>query len=300
MPLLIVGSVGLDDIITESGSIENALGGSASYASVCAGFFSRVNLVGIVGDDFPKRDINLFKKRNVDLTGLEVVRGGKTFRWTGRYHDNFSTRDTVEIHLNVFETFRPKIPVSYANTPYVLLANIDPELQLMVLDQIKSPKFIAADTMDLWMNLKPDRVGELINRVDLIVLNDEEAAQFSGEKNIISAGRKILETKVKHVVIKKGAHGAVLFSGKRIFQIPAYPLESVVDPTGAGDCFAGGLMGYLASTNKTTFQEIKKGIVYGTVAASYNVEAFSLENLKRINKKSLNQRYREISKMTRL
>jgi sugar/nucleoside kinase (ribokinase family) len=294
MPLLIVGSVGIDKIITKAGSVENALGGSASYASVSAGFFSRVNLVGVVGDDFPGAHVALLRRRNADLAGLEIVPGGKTFRWTGKYHKNFATRETVEIQLNVFETFRPKIPAVYRKTPYVLLANIDPDLQMMVLDQIAKPRFIAADTMDLWLNLKPGRVADLVKRVDMIVMNDEEAAQFTQKANIVAAGREILRRGVSYAVIKKGAHGAVLFSRKGMFQVPAFPVENVADPTGAGDCFIGGLMGYLASTRRTGIRDIKKGMAFGTVAASFDVEAFGLGRLRRINRKAVDRRFREL------
>lgn len=299
MPLLLVGSVGIDDIITEQGEARNVLGGSASYASVAAGFFDRVNLVGIVGDDFPKEHVKLYQSKNVDLTGLERVSGGKTFRWTGKYHANFNSRDTLEIHLNVFETFRPKIPAAYQKTPYVLLSNIDPELQLMVLDQVKSPKFTAVDTMDLWINLKKDKVKELIKKVDLIVMNEEEAVKYTGETNLIRAGKALLAHGVTYAVIKKGSNGAILFSRKGLFQTPAYPLEKVVDPTGAGDSFIGGLMGYLSKTGKTDLAAVKKGIVYGTVIAASNVEDFSLRRLKKISRKDIEKRFGQMQAMTR-
>jgi cytidine kinase len=299
MPLLIVGSVGIDDIITEHGEARDVLGGSASYAAVAAGFFDRVNLVGIVGDDFPAEYRALYKKKNVDLAGLETVAGGKTFRWTGKYHENFNSRDTLEIHLNVFETFRPKIPEAYRKTPFVLLSNIDPELQLSVLDQVKAPKFTAADTMDLWINLKKEKVAELVSRVDLIVMNDEEAVKFTGEDNLIRAGRKLLSGGAPFAVIKKGSHGAALFSGKQVFQIPAYPLEKVVDPTGAGDSFIGGLMGFLAKTGKCGLDAIKKGVAYGTVIAASNVEDFSLNRLKILTRKAIEKRYDDMRRMTR-
>jgi len=299
MPLLIVGSVGIDDIITEHGEARGVLGGSSSYASISAGFFDRVNLVGIVGDDFPREYLDLYKKKNIDLSGLEIIPGGKTFRWTGKYHENFNSRDTLEIHLNVFETFRPKIPAAYSKTPYVLLSNIDPDLQLSVLEQVKSPRFIAADTMDLWINLKKNKVKELISRVDLIVMNEEEAVKYTGESNLVRAGRTLLNDGAAFAVIKKGSHGAILFSGKSMFQAPAYPLDKVVDPTGAGDCFIGGLMGYLAKSGKTDLASIRKGIVYGSVIAASNVEDFSLNRLKTLTRKSVEKRYREMREMTK-
>jgi sugar/nucleoside kinase (ribokinase family) len=298
MPLLIVGSVGIDDIITEEGSAKDVLGGSSSYASVAAGLFDKVRLVGVVGNDFPKKYMDLYKKKNIDLTGLEIA-DGKTFRWTGRYHKEFKSRDTLEIHLNVFADFRPKIPASYKESPYVLLANIDPDLQHMVLDQIKKPKFVAVDTMDLWINIKRERVDALLKRVDLIVMNDEEATLYTGKQNLILAGKALLKSGVKYAVIKKGSHGAILFSNKAIFQIPAYPLEKVVDPTGAGDSFIGGLMGFVASKKKVDEVVLRKGMVYGTVAASYNVEAFSLDRLRSVLRKDVEKRYKYISAMTK-
>ncbi|MBL8027310.1 MAG: sugar kinase [Fibrobacteres bacterium] len=298
MPLLIVGSVGIDDIITEEGSAKGVLGGSSSYAAVAAGLFDRVRLVGVVGNDFPKKYVELYKKKNIDLAGLETA-NGKTFRWTGKYAKEFKTRDTLEINLNVFADFRPKIPAQYKDSPYVLLANIDPDLQHMVLDQIKKPKFVAVDTMDLWINIKRDRVAALLKRVDLIVMNDEEAALYTGKNNLISAGKELLKSGVKYAIIKKGSHGAILFSKNSIFQIPAYPLEKVVDPTGAGDSFIGGVMGYAAAKKRSDEASIRRGIVYGTVAASYNVEAFSLEKLKTVSKADVEKRFKFIASMTK-
>lgn len=298
MALLIVGSIGIDTIHTEAGSAEDVLGGSASYASLSASYFSRVNLVGIVGEDFPDAHMRLFRKRKIDLDGLEIVKGGRTFRWTGRYHENFAGRDTVEIHLNVFETFRPSIPASYRKTPFVLLSNIDPELQLSVLDQMEAPRFVAADTMNLWLDIKRSKVQELISRVDLIVMNDEEAEQYTGEKNPVCAGRKILKSGVKWAVIKKGSHGSLLFSGNAVYPLPAYPLDRVCDPTGAGDCFIGGLMGYLAAKGKTGLKEMKKGIAYGTVLASFNVQAFSLDSLTKTGRPAIETRYLNFKKIS--
>jgi len=268
------------------------LGGSASYASVSASFFSPVRLVGIVGEDFPKKHLTLFKQRQIDTTGLDIVKNGKTFRWTGRYHDNFSGRDTLEIQLNVFETFRPILPDIYRKTPYVLLSNIDPDLQLSVLDQITTPRFVAADTMNLWLDIKLKAVKELISRIDLIVMNDEEAEQYTGKKNAVEAGRDILKSGIPFVVIKKGAHGALLFSKKCIFPIPAVPLAKVIDPTGAGDCFIGGLMGYLAGQGKSDFRHLQTGVVHGTIAASCCVENFSLNRLRKVSSQELGKRFK--------
>ncbi len=298
MPLLIVGSIGIDDIITENGSAKNVLGGSSSYASVAAGLFDKVQLVGVVGNDFPKKYIDLYKSKNIDLSGLETAEG-KTFRWTGRYHKDFKSRDTVEIHLNVFADFRPKIPQLYKKTPYVLLANIDPDLQHMVLDQIQKPRFVAVDTMDLWINIKRKSVDSLLKRVDLVVMNDEEATLYTGCQNLFAAGKELLKCGVKYAVIKKGSHGAILFSKSGIFQTPAFPLLKVMDPTGAGDSFIGGLMGYVASKKNSDISTLRKGIVFGTVAASYNVEAFSLNKLKSVTKKDIDKRYKDIALMTK-
>ena len=291
MPLLVVGSIGIDTILTETGKAENVLGGSASYAAVSAAFFGRVNLVGIVGDDFPEEHLRLFRSRRVNLEGLETVRGGRTFRWTGRYHPDFVKRDTVEIHLNVFESFRPAIPPACRAAPFVLLSNIDPELQLSVLDQTERPGFVAADTMNLWLDIKRPQVEELLSRVDLIVMNDEEAQQYAGEKNLISAGRKLLRPGAKWAVIKKGAHGALLFSRSGVVPMPAFPVERVVDPTGAGDCFIGGLMGYLSRAGKTGPGALKRAVAFGTVMASFDVEAYSLDRLKNLDKKQVMGRY---------
>ncbi len=298
MSLLIVGSVGIDNIITESASANGVLGGSASYASVAASLFNGVRLVGIVGKDFPKKHMSLYKSRNIDLEGLEIA-AGDTFRWTGKYQPEFKTRETLEIHLNVFADFRPKIPNAYCGTQFVLLANIDPCLQHLVLDQMCAPKFVAVDTMDLWINIKRKEVDSLLRRVDLIVMNDEEAVLYTGKKNLICAGNELLKCGVRFVVIKKGSNGAVLFTKNGIFQSPAYPLKKVVDPTGAGDSFIGGLMGYISSKNKVTEESLRKGVVYGTVAASYCVEAFSLNKLRTISKKELDGRFNDIMRMTR-
>jgi sugar/nucleoside kinase (ribokinase family) len=292
--LLIVGSIGIDDILTPAGSARNTLGGSASYAAVAASFLSPVRLVGIVGSDFPRRFLNLFRRRGIDLLGLEIVPGARTFRWTGRYHENFSSRETVEIHLNVFEAFNPRLPAAYASSPYVFLANISPRLQLSVLDQVRSPRFVAADTMDLWIRTDPSRVRALIRRVDLILMNDEEAVLFTGERNLVAAGRALLSAGARAAVIKKGAHGALLFPGPGmpLFQVPAVPLARVVDPTGAGDSFAGAFMGHLASRRSTAPPALRSAMAMGSVMASFTVEDFSLGKLARQSSAALRRRHR--------
>lgn len=292
MSVLVVGSIGLDTIKTPSAEHADLLGGSASYAAVSASFFSSVNLVGIVGDDFPKPHIEYFGSRNIDLCGLQIV-SGQTFRWSGEYHTDLNTRTTRSIALNVFEHFTPKLPAGYDNTQYVLLANIAPSLQSHVLDQMTQPRFVIADTMDLWINIAKDDLLALLKRVDMLILNDGEARQLTSENSLIKAGKIIRSLGPKYVAIKKGEHGCLLFGEDEFFSCGAYPLEDIHDPTGAGDTFAGGLAGYLASLNHTevTFQTLCKAVVYGSVLASFNVEAFSLERMRSLTPQDVEERY---------
>ena len=295
MSVLVVGSIGLDTVKTPLAEHADLLGGSASYAAVSASFFSGVNLVGIVGDDFPQPHVAFFGSRNIDLCGLQIA-PGKTFRWSGEYHLDLNTRSTRSIDLNVFEHFTPTLPAAYNQTQYVLLANIAPSLQSHVLDQMTQPRFIIADTMDLWINIAKDDLLALLKRVDMLILNDSEARQFTGENSLIKAGKLIRKLGPKYVVIKKGEHGALLFGENEFFSCGAYPLEEIHDPTGAGDTFAGGLAGYLASLNhpEVTFQSLRKAVVYGTVLASYNVEAFSLERMRTLTPADIESRYKAI------
>ena len=294
MSVLIVGSIALDDIKTQLAEHKNLLGGSASYGAVSASNFSPVSLVGIVGEDFPKEHVELFRNRQIDLAGLQIV-PGKTFRWSGEYMWDMNTRETRSVELNVFETFTPVLPEGYRQTPIVLLANIAPDLQHHVLDQVSQPRFVIADTMDLWINIAKDSLTRLIGRVDMLILNDGEARQFTGETSLIKAGKKIREMGPAYVAIKKGEHGCLLFGPEaEFFSCPAFPLEDIHDPTGAGDTFAGGLAGYLAAncgTGEVTFEALKKAVVYGSVLASFNVEAFSLERLKTVDKPQIESRY---------
>jgi len=294
MSVLIVGSIALDDIKTQLAEHKNLLGGSASYGAVSASNFSPVSLVGIVGEDFPKEHVELFRNRQIDLAGLQIV-PGKTFRWSGEYMWDMNTRETRSVELNVFETFTPALPEGYRQTPIVLLANIAPDLQHHVLDQVSQPRFVIADTMDLWINVAKDSLARLIGRVDMLILNDGEARQFTGETSLIKAGKKIREMGPAYVAIKKGEHGCLLFGPEaEFFSCPAFPLEDIHDPTGAGDTFAGGLAGYLAAncgTGEVTFDALKKAVVYGSVLASFNVEAFSLERLKTVDKPQIESRY---------
>ncbi|MEI8235311.1 MAG: PfkB family carbohydrate kinase [Verrucomicrobiota bacterium] len=292
MSVLVVGSIGLDTVKTPLAEHADLLGGSASYAAVSASFFSSVNLVGIVGEDFPKPHVTFFGSRKIDLCGLQIA-PGKTFRWSGEYHTDLNTRSTRSIELNVFEHFTPTLPDGYNHTQYVLLANIAPSLQSHVLDQMTHPRFVIADTMDLWINIAKEDLLALLKRVDMLILNDGEARQFTGENSLIKAGKQIRKLGPKYVVIKKGEHGALLFGENEFFSCGAYPLEEIHDPTGAGDTFAGGLAGYLASLDhpEITFAALRKAVVYGTVLASYNVEAFSLERMRTLTFQDIERRY---------
>lgn len=299
MSVLVVGSIGLDTVKTPVEEHADLLGGSASYASVGASFFTDVNLVGIVGEDFPKAHVDYFSSRKIDLEGLQIV-PGKTFRWSGEYHWDLNTRTTRSIELNVFEQFTPTLPSDYTTTPFVLLANIAPKLQSHVLDQMQRPRFVIADTMDLWIGIAKDDLLALLKRVDLLILNDGEARELTGETSLIRAGASIRKLGPKYVAIKKGEHGCLLFGGNHFFSCGAYPLEDIHDPTGAGDTFAGGLAGYLANscTGEITFDLLRKAVVYGSVLASYNVEAFSLERMRRLTQKDIDDRYQMFKLMS--
>ena len=300
MSVLVVGSIGLDTVKTQIEEHADLLGGSASYASVGASFFTSVNLVGIVGDDFPKAHTAFFGSRNIDLQGLETVEG-KTFRWSGEYHWDLNTRETRSIELNVFEHFNPTIPAVYRDTPFVLLANIAPKLQSHVLDQMSKPRFVIADTMDLWINIAKDDLLALLKRVDMLILNDGEARQLTGESSLIKAGARIRKLGPKFVAIKKGEHGCLLFGDNDFFSCAAYPLEDIHDPTGAGDTFAGGLAGVLARENDSgpvNFGSLRRAVVFGTVLASFNVEAFSLERLKTVDAAQIEDRSRLLRLMS--
>ena len=299
MSVLVVGSIGLDTVKTPVEEHADVLGGSASYAAVGASFFTGVNLVGIVGEDFPKPHVDYFSARKIDLEGLQIV-PGKTFRWSGEYHWDLNTRDTRSVELNVFEHFTPTLPKTYVNTPFVLLANIAPKLQSHVLDQMERPRFVIADTMDLWINIAKDDLLALLRRVDMLILNDGEARQLTGETSLIRAGNRIRELGPKYIAIKKGEHGCLLFGPNVFFSCGAYPLEDIHDPTGAGDTFAGGLAGYLASLDHSaiTFEHLRKAVVYGSVLASYNVEAFSLERLRRLTYQDIEERYQMFKLMS--
>ena len=292
MSVLVVGSIALDTVKTPVEEHADLLGGSASYAAVGASFFSPVNMVGVVGDDFPTAHVDYFRTRQIDLAGLQIE-AGKTFRWSGEYMWDLNTRETRSVDLNVFEHFTPTLPAGYVDTQIVLLANIAPKLQSHVLDQIAAPRFIIADTMDLWINIANDDLRALLPRVDMLILNDGEARQFTGETSLIKAGAKIRALGPRFVAIKKGEHGCLLFGQDEFFSCGAYPLEDIHDPTGAGDTFAGGLAGYLAAqgSGAVTFSQLRNAVVFGSVLASFNVEAFSLERLRTLTQEDIAGRY---------
>ena len=291
MSVLVVGSIALDTVKTPFEEHADLLGGSASYAALGASFFSPVNLVGIVGDDFPKAHIELLRARDIDLAGVQIV-PGKTFRWSGEYMLDMNVRETRSVELNVFEHFTPVLPDAYKAASLVLLANIGPNLQNHVLDQVQSPRFVIADTMDLWINIARPELMRLIQRVDLLILNDSEARLLTQETSLVRAGAKIRALGPRYVVVKKGEHGALLFGPDEFFSCGAYPLEDILDPTGAGDTFAGGVAGFLASTCRgdVHFGDLRKAIVWGSVLASFNVEAFSLERLRTLTQNNIDER----------
>src|SRR5438445_3618159 len=298
MSLLVVGSIALDAVKTPVEEHTDLVGGSASYAALSASFFTPVNLVGIVGSDFPESEFQFWKSRDIATGGVQRV-SGKTFRWSGEYAWDLNTRETRSIALNVFEHFRPALPPKYRETPFVLLANIAPKLQSHVLDQMERPRFVVADTMDLWIETTRADLESLLRRVDLLILNDSEAREMTKETSLIRAGRKIRGFGPCYVAIKKGEHGALLFGEEEFFSCGAYPLEDIHDPTGAGDTFAGGMAGYLASTvRKVTFTDLRKAMIYGSVLASFCVEAFSLERLRNLTMDQINERYETFKLMS--
>jgi cytidine kinase len=298
MSVLIVGSTALDSIKTPKAENPRLLGGSASHAGVAASFFGPVNLVGVVGDDFPKRYIQLYERHGIDLEGLQRV-PGKTFHWSGEYELNMNNRRTLATELGVFETFNPTLPAAYQTTPFVLLANIAPALQSHVLDQMRRPRFVAADTMDLWLNIAMPDLLKLLKRLDAFVLNDSEARQLTGEDNVPDALKKIHRLGPKYVIIKLGSHGSILSSPQGLFICPAYPLPKVVDPTGAGDSFVGGMMGYLSAARGSVDENIRRAMIYGSVVASFCCEGFGLKFTTRITRPAIEARFKELEQLTR-
>lgn len=296
MSVLIVGTTALDSIKTPKASNPRLLGGSASHAAVAASFFGPVNLVGVVGRDFPKRYLQLYERHGIDLQGLQI-RPGKTFHWSGEYEQNMNRRRTLTTELGVLESFSPELPSAYTRSPYVLLANVAPSLQHHVLDQLRRPKFVAADTMDLWLNIAKDDLLRLLKRIDLFVLNDSEAHQLAEEDNVINALPRLHQLGPTYVIIKKGEHGAILSGPQGLFLAPAYPLRKVVDPTGAGDSFVGGLMGYLAASRGRIESNLRKAMVYGGVTASFCCEGFGLRKTDGVKRADIERRMKELTRL---
>lgn len=297
MSILVVGSIALDTIETPSARREDMLGGSATYFSLAASHFNPVLLVGVVGTDFPEAGLQLFESHDIDLAGLQLVEG-KTFRWSGRYHADVNVRDTLDTQLNVFESFSPELPEQYKSASHLFLANIHPSLQLEVLAQVTEPRVVIADTMNLWIESSPDQLREVIERTDIFLLSDSEARQLTEESNLLLAARQLLSWGPDHVIIKKGEHGAMLVNETGTFFAPGYPLETVVDPTGAGDVFAGGLTGYLSGADTITDDRLRRAIIYGSALASYNVEDFGPERLKDLTMVQVEERVNQFKSFT--
>src|SRR5271170_2777851 len=298
MSVLIVGSTALDSIKTPKSENSRLLGGSASHAAIAASFFADVRLVGVVGEDFPKPYVKLYGKHKIDLEGLQFA-PGKTFHWSGEYEVNMNNRRTLATELGVIETFSPVLPASYQNSQFVLLGNIAPALQHRVLDQMKKPKFVVADSMDLWLNIALDDLLKLLPRIDGFVLNDSESHQLTKEDNVFGALKKIHALGPKYVIIKKGSHGSILSGPRGFFICPAYPLHKVVDPTGAGDSFVGGMMGYLATAGGSIEQHIRRAMIHGSVVASFCCEGFGLTRTTKIKRRDIDRRVKELEKLTK-
>jgi sugar/nucleoside kinase (ribokinase family) len=298
MSVLVVGSVALDSVKTPFGSHDDLLGGSATYFSISASYFTDVRLVAVVGRDFPKKHIDLLERYGVKTKGL-IVEDGETFRWKGVYEYDMNVARTISTHLNVFENFDPVIPGQWRKSRNVFLANIDPDLQAKVLTQMDSPRLVAADSMNFWIENKKRSLTKLLKNIHIFLVNDAEARELSGETNLLKASKYILSLGPRMVVVKKGEHGCLLVTKKEFFSVPGYPLEDIYDPTGAGDTFAGGLMGYLSCQNKIDVTSVKRGIIFGSAMASYNVEAFSLERLLKLNRRLIDRRYSQFKQLVK-
>ena len=297
MPLLVVGSVALDCVETPTAKRDDVLGGSAVFFSYAASFFSPVRMIGAVGEDWPGEHTKLLEKKGIDTSGLQTIPGGKTFRWRGRYLPNMNDRETLEVHLNVLGEFQPQLNGSHRDCRFLFLGNASPAVQLNVLNQAKSAELTVADTMDLWINIQRDELGELLRRIDGLVLNDSEAKLLAEDENLVRAGQKVLAMGPKFVVIKKGEHGAMFFSEHEMYVMPAYPTAQVLDPTGAGDSFAGGMMGHLAALGRFDAQALKEALAYGVVTASFTVEDFSLDRLETLSRHDLDRRLADYRRM---
>jgi sugar/nucleoside kinase (ribokinase family) len=297
--LTIVGSIGIDTIETPQEKREDILGGSVSYACAAASFFTQSGMVGVVGTDFPQHFRDIWTRMNIDLSGLQTLEG-QTFRWSGVYEENMDHRRTLSTELNVFEDFTPELPQPYRDAPYLFLGNIHPALQLHVLDQVNSPKFVLIDTMDLWINIAKESLSEVISRCDMLTLNESEAQLFTGEQQLLKAAKALLKLGPTYVLIKKGGNGSMLYSREGLFLLHAYPLDTLTDPTGAGDSFAGGLMGALAASGKTDLASIREAMLYGSVVASFGVEAFSLDRFETLDRDQVEARVDAFKSMCRV
>jgi len=296
MSVLVVGSVALDSVETPFGKADDVLGGSATFFSASASHLTKVSVVGVIGSDYPIEKLEPLKKRGVDFSGLEKA-NGSSFRWRGRYRHDLNSAETLETHLGVFSHFSPKIPEKLRSSPYLFLGNIDPRLQLDVLNQVAKPKLIACDTMNFWIQSRRLELLELLGHVDIVTLNDSEARQLTERANLVQAAQWIMARGPRHVIIKKGEHGAFMFTEKSIFFAPAFPLENVFDPTGAGDAFAGGFIGYLAKTGDLSDANMRRAVIYGSVMGSFAVEKFSIERLMTVSQGEIDQRMREMRRL---
>ena len=302
MSVLVVGTVAFDAIETPFGKTDKIIGGAATYISLSASFFTnKLNLVSVVGEDFPKKAIQMLKKKSIDTRGLQIKKGEKTFFWSGKYHENMNKRDTIETQLNVLENFNPIVPEQFKNSEFLMLGNLMPSVQKKVLNQMKKkPKLIVLDTMNFWMDLFMDDLKEALKNVDVLTINDEEARQLSEEYSLVKAAKAILKMGPKHLIIKKGEHGALLFNNEEVFFAPALPLEEVFDPTGAGDSFAGGFIGYLAKTNDISFDNMKRAVINGSTMASFCVEKFGTKKLTDITQADIDKRIQEFLNLVRV
>lgn len=301
MSILVVGSLAFDDIETPFGRSDNTLGGSSTYIALSSSYFSdEVKLVGVVGNDFVDDHFRLLHTSGIDTKGIQVIESGKTFRWSGRYHYDMNTRDTLDTQLNVFADFDPHIPAQYRESKYVCLGNIDPELQMKVLDQVSDPELVILDTMNFWIEGKPEELKKTLERVDIFILNDSEARLLSGDPNLVKSARLIRNMGPKTLIIKKGEHGALLFTDNGIFAAPAYPLESIYDPTGAGDTFAGGFLGHLARAGEINDTELRKAVLYGSAMASFCVEKFGTEKLANLELLEIEDRYQSFLDLSKI
>jgi sugar/nucleoside kinase (ribokinase family) len=299
MSLLVVGSLALDTIETPFGKAERAVGGSATYISLSASYFLQpIRLVGVVGGDFPKKEIDFLKEKEIDLEGMQVKDDEKTFFWHGKYDFDLNNRESIATELNVFADFDPVIPDSFKKSTFLCLGNINPELQKKVLEQVEKPRLVVADTMNFWIEGKYNALLEVLKRIDVLIINDSEAREISREANLIKSARKIQEMGPKTVIIKKGEHGALLFRGDKLFIAPAYPLESIYDPTGAGDSFAGGFMGYLAKTEDLSYENMKRAVIYGSTIASFTVESFSIDRIRDLSALEIKDRFNEFKHLS--